>query len=396
MSRMESLSPKQARKLVLHSQKLPFAKQKDSAISATQSAIDHLGYIQIDTISVIERAHHHTLWNRNPHYTSGHLDLLLEEKSIFEYWSHAAAYLPMRDFRFSLVRKQAMASGEIHHWYECDRKLMDELLERIREEGPLMSRDFENSGDKTGEWHRKPAKKALENLFMQGELMIPYRKNFQKVYDLTERVLPDGVDTSVPDQEEYGRFLVSSYLRANGIGQAAEMVYLLKNTRNLIKCTLQEMVEDGEVLPVEVCKKQYYVLPQSLALLKKPLRRSRVKILSPFDNLLIQRERMRTLFNFDYLLECYVPARKRKYGYFVLPILWNGKLAARMDCRAERKKKILHIHNLVLEPGVKAVPFADALKKELIPFLSFNNCRSRTVHRCVPAALCQLLHGDEL
>ncbi len=153
----ESLSIQQARKLVLLSQRVPPANQTGSALGATLSAIENLGYIQIDTISVIERAHHHTLWNRNPRYSSSHLDLLLAEKQIFEYWSHAAAYLPMRDYRYSLPRKQAIANGEQDHWYDRDKGLMLSVLKRIEQEGPLMSKDFEHRGEKTGDWTSKPA-----------------------------------------------------------------------------------------------------------------------------------------------------------------------------------------------------------------------------------------------
>lgn len=119
----ESLSVQQARKLVLLSQRLPPKKQVGKAIAVTLSTIEQLGYIQIDTISAIQRAHHHTLWNRNPRYKSSHLDQLLCDKKIFEFWSHAAAYLPMRDYRYSLVRKQAIANGAQKHWYECDERL---------------------------------------------------------------------------------------------------------------------------------------------------------------------------------------------------------------------------------------------------------------------------------
>ena len=383
----ESLSIQQARKLVLLSQRLPPAKQTGSAIIATLSAIEHLGYIQIDTISAIQRAHHHTLWNRNPRYNASHLDQLLAEKKIFEYWSHAAAYLPMRDYRYSLPRKQALISGDQKHWYECDEKLIKLVLNRIASEGPLMAKDFEHSSEKSGEWWKsKPAKRALEYLFMQGDLMVPYRVNFHKAYDLTERVLPKETDTTPPKPEEYARFLITRYLQANGLGQAAEIAYLLKNTKPLVAATLQEMALNQELLQISVAGNRYYALPASLELLDKPLARSKLKILSPFDNLLIQRKRIQTLFGFDYLLESYLPEAKRQYGYFSLPILWDGKLVARMDCKAERKKSLLHIYHLALEPGlVKTDAFFLALTKELTPFMQFNNCSNLRLHRTTPA-----------
>lgn len=349
----ESLSLHDARKLVLHSQKLPSVKQVGSPSSNTLNAIEHLGYIQIDTISVIERAHHHTLWARNPLYTSEHLKHLLEEKKVFEYWSHAAAYLPMKDYRYTLLRKQAISSGEQKHWYEKDAKLMQSILKRIEVEGPLMAKDFEHHGEKTGEWKSKPAKQALEYLFMQGDLMIPKRKNFHKVYDLTQRVLPKSLDISLPSPTEYTRFLITKYLTANGLGQSSEIAYLLKNTKLRVNKTLQEMLHNNEVLHVNIKGNEYYVLPESLELLNKPLSRSKLKILSPFDNLLIQRKRMRDLFSFDYQIECYVPQHKRQYGYFSLPILWDGKLVARMDCKVDRTLSLLHIYHLAIEEHLK-------------------------------------------
>jgi len=382
----ESISIQQARKLVLLSQRLPPAKQTGSAIAATLSAIEHLGYIQIDTISAVQRAHHHTLWNRNPRYKTSHLNQLIADKQVFEYWSHAAAYLPMRDYRYSLPRKRAIANGDQNHWYERDERLMKSVLKRIAAEGPLMAKDFEPAGKKTGEWRSKPAKRALEYLFMQGELMVPYRVNFHKVYDLTERVFPKDTDTTLPNPEEYARFLITRYLQANGLGQPAEIAYLLKNTKPLVSATLQEMVSNGELLQISTGGNSYYALPASLELLSKSLARKKLKILSPFDNLLIQRKRMQTLFTFDYLVECYVPEAKRQYGYFSLPVLWDGKLVARMDCKTERKKALLHIHHLALEPWlVKTDAFALALHKELASFLQFNNCSNLRLHRTSPA-----------
>lgn len=381
----DSLSIQQARKLVLLSQQVLPARQIGSSVSATLSVIEHLGYIQIDTISAIQRAHHHTLWNRNPNYKCAQLDQLIDDKQVFEYWSHAAAYLPMQDYRYTLPRKYAIEKGEQSHWYERDEQLMNSVLKRIANEGPLMARDFVHKGEQTGEWGSKPSKRALEYLFMQGQLMISKRVNFHKVYDLTENVLPKNTNTKIPSTEEYVRFLIAKYLQVNGIGQAGEIAYLLKNTKSLVAVTLQEMHENGELIQVSVNSKRYYALPVSLELLSKPLSRTTLKILSPFDNLLIQRKRMQALFNFDYILECYVPEAKRQYGYFCLPILWDGKLVARIDCKADRKKSILHIHHLALEPGLKETDmFALALNKELSLFMKFNECNHLQLHRTTP------------
>lgn len=381
----ESLSLREAQKLVLLSQRLPSPKVIGSAANATLSAIEHLGYVQIDTISVIERAHHHTLYNRNSIYKSAHIQELISDKKVFEYWAHAASYLPMVDYRFSLPRKQAIASGKQKHWFKRDEKQMKYVLERIKGEGPLMAKDFDKKGIKFGEWKTAPTKQSLENLFMQGKLMISKRVNFHKVYDLTERVLPDTINTNTPTDNEYGRFLVKKYLRANGLGKLTEMTYLLKNRKPMVAIALEHMLADGEIKQIRVVDSYYYILSESFELLNKPLARKKLSILSPFDNLLIQRKRTSEIFNFDYLLECYVPQQKRKFGYFTLPILWDGKLVARMDSKADRKEKVLHIHQLILEPNLKKIDaFADSLNKELQSFLQFNDCNGIRLHKTIP------------
>lgn len=394
---IQSLSIDEARKLVLLSQKLPPSKQTKSPVEETLLAIQNLGYIQIDTISVIERAHHHTLWNRNPQYQSSHLDQLVEEKKVFEYWSHAASYLPMSDYRYTLPRKLKILNGEQKHWYEKNEELMKSVLDRIKDEGPLMAKDFENHGKKNTAWASKPAKQALEYLFMQGELMISSRVNFHKVYDLTQNVLPKDIDTTIPNEKEYAKFLIKKYLQANGIGQASQISYLLKNTNKLILNTLEEMLSNKELIKISVENNEYFALSTSLELLNQPLGRSELKILSPFDNLLIQRKRMQTLFNFDYQIECYVPEQKRKYGYFSLPILWDGKLLARMDCKVDRKNSILNINHLFIEPTLTKIDsFALALSKELIPFMQFNNCTKLYIEKTTPSSFKNLLQENYL
>ncbi|WP_460513378.1 winged helix-turn-helix domain-containing protein [Cyclobacterium sediminis] len=381
----EKLTLQQAQKLVLASQGIFNPRKNVPAIEQTLLTIEKLGYIQIDTISTVQRAHHHVLWSRNPKYQNAQIDKLVAERKIFEYWSHAASYLPMKDYRFSLFRKNALLKGEEKHWFKKDLQLMDLVLNRIKNEGPLMAKDF-GSEKQTKAWGSKPAKQALENLFMQGELMITSRKNFHKVYDLTERVLPKAIDLRMPSQKEYHRFLINNYLKANGIGQASEISYLLKNTKTHIAAELKEMHSSGELTKVTVNGIDYFALPKSLALLDKPLNCKQLKILSPFDNLLIQRKRMLNLFDFDYQIECYLPETKRKYGYFSLPILWNGSFAARMDCKADRKTSILNIHHLALEEGLgDRDAFALALCKELEAFKEFNNCMEIQFHKTSPS-----------
>lgn len=388
-----SISIDEGRKLSISSQNLSTAKKNLNPIDATLSHIEQLGYIQIDTISVIERAHHHTLWARHKAYHPQVLDQLIEQKQVFEYWSHAAAYLPMKDYRYTLPMKNAIQSGEQKHWFKRDLPLMKSILKRIKNEGPLMAKDFANTKGKLSGWEPKPSKQALENLFIEGELMISSRCNFHKVYDLTEHVLPLQVNTKVPTLEESIQFLIISYLRANGIGLASEMCYLRKGVKKKVVNMLDIMVESKEIIPVNLHGTIYYCLPQCLETISLYPTAHTLKILSPFDNLLIQRKRTKALFNYEYLLECYLPATKRQYGYFSLPILWANNLVARMDCKVDRKTSIMHINHLAIEPHFKVDDnFILALSQEIKTFMIFNSSNGYKIHKTTPTSTKSQLH----
>jgi uncharacterized protein YcaQ len=290
--------------------------------------------------------------------------------------------LPMRDFRFSLPRKSAIASGE-RHWFNKDQKNTKYVLDRIKSDGPLQSKDFKQATVSREGWgDYKPAKRALEQLFMEGELMIAKRQGFQKVYDLTERVLPYKADTRMPSPREYHQHLIDNYLRSNGVGTPAEMAYLRKGLKPAIETLCKELLEEGDLERVTINKQNYYLLAGQDQLLQTSLSRSKVKILSPFDNLLIQRKRTKQLFNFDYLVECYVPAAKRQYGYFCLPLLWGQQFAGRMDAKIDRKTGVLDIHKLYLETE-KPDLFMQALLPSLESFLQFNGGSDYRIHKKV-------------
>lgn len=375
------LNPIQARKLILNNQGLVSQNKVGNGVSATLGAIKQLSYIQIDTISVVERAHHHTLWNRVDNYSLDHLSELQQQGEIFEYWSHAAAYLPMQDYRFSLPRKHSYSSGE-QHWHKFDKKIVKQVLKRIKEEGPLQAKDFEHHkkvGDK-GWWEWKPAKIALEQLFMEGKLMVAKRNGFQKVYDLSERVIPENIDVSMPSREDHYQHLIHSYLKCNVIATPAQISYLRKGLKPLIVQQCLKMKDQGELVNVEFNGQSYYALSNIDELLKISYNNNAVKILSPFDNLLIQRKRVLELFDFDYQIECYVPAAKRKYGYFSLPLLWGSEFAGRMDAKIDRKTKIFHIYHLHIETE-KIDEFIHAFKPSLESFTLFNLSNQKEIHQ---------------
>lgn len=349
--------------------------------SGVAATIARLGYVQIDTISVVERAHHHVLWTRVKNYKPEYLDAAVKEKKVFEYWFHAAAYLPINDYRFALPRMNAIKSGEKHWFDNIDKKLLRSVYRRIQAEGPLRARDFaDTKSTNTGWWDWKPAKQAIEQLFMQGDLMIVGREGFQKRYDLTERVLPESINTTTPDVAEEARFLVDTILRAHGFASLKSFTYLRKGKalRIAVKECLEAYIDLGQVVIIQSpAGDEFYCDAKLFEQKKRP--GSRVRLLSPFDNLVIQRERCRQIFEFDYQIECYVPAAKRLYGYFCLPLLYKDKLVGRLDCKAERKTKVLQVKYLQhVAAGDGFLPsLADALKR----FMKFNGCTAIEVRR---------------
>tara|TARA_B110000211_G_scaffold228174_1_gene283981 strand:+ start:849 stop:2003 length:1155 start_codon:yes stop_codon:yes gene_type:complete len=376
----ETVSLNDARRLVLARQGLASRGTFGSGLGATQKAIEHLGYVQIDTLSVVARAHIHTLWNRVSAFKATDIDLLQEQGAVFEHWAHALAILPMRDYRYSLPMMQRIATGDTH-WYPKDANQVTKVLKRIREEGPLSAKDFKDKKTSDAMWARSPSKIALEQLFMEGELMVPHRRNFHKVYDLRERVLPSDIDVSTPTIEELCGHLIGSYLRAQGLAQITELVYLRKGLKKQMSQTVADFVEEGMLLELEVNGQIYYATPQTLNVIDQGLPSSKLRILSPFDNAVIQRKRLASLFDFDYQIECYVPKAKRKYGYFCLPILRGNRFVARLDAKADRKTGVFHVMNLYLERGVRnSEAFLSALRAELKRFAKFDSCNSVEIH----------------
>lgn len=388
-----------ARRLAIKSTQLQPINKLATGREGVAEIIDRLGYIQIDTISVVERAHHVTLWNRCPDYNPEMLhELQAIDRTIFEYWGHAASYLPIKDYRFYL-RQMKSFFDPVGKW-EKDRldkygHLMPVIMERIRNEGALGSKNFEMPEGKTRngnwwEWHG--LKTALELLFWQGQLMISKRHNFQRIYDLTERVLPNWVDTTIPSDEELGRFLVNRALQSYGVATLKEIIdHIHAAKKPVIAKTLKNMLKEGKVVVVNIesdDKTEYFMLPEKLSKMDSIIECKGVSFLSPFDNLIIQRDRTKQLFAFDYSLECYTPEAKRKHGYFVHPILWKDKLIGRFDPKADRKEKTLIIRNMLFEPEFgEYYEFMPELQKQLRRFAQFNGCERVIFEKVDPAKI---------
>jgi len=371
---LKTIDLKTARSFII-SHQLPESLQGKSG---TLQAIEHLGYIQIDTISVIQRAHHHVIWTRVPDYQPDFLQQLTSERKIHDYWAHAASFLPMRDYRFSLVRKKRIEKGD-GHWFKKDPKLMRFVLQQFKKRGALMSRDFEKTEFKADTpWNRHPINQAIMNLYMSGKLMIEGRKKFQKIYDLPERIIPKGINTKMPTQKEYLEYLIERDIRAHGLIKAREIGYLLKIDRKVLKNILNQKVKSGELeaITIKGLNDTYFAFPGVLEKFS-PKKKKAFHILSPFDNLVIQRKRLNEIFDFEYQIECYVPEAKRKVGYFALPMLFGNEFVGKIDLKADRKTKILWVKNLVWGNNVrKTKTMLLAFNKKLQAFMKFNNCES--------------------
>lgn len=350
------ISPDEARYLALINQGLDNYRQHKTKKDLL-NIITKLGYVQIDTISIIERAHKHILWTRFPGYRNDMLDELIDkDKKVFEFWDHAAAYLPMKFYRFSLPRKK-MYAEKYKTWEKKNKKLLKYILERISAEGPLQSRDFDDPKKRGLWWDWKPAKEGLEFLFHTGRLIARARKNFQKVYDLPERFLTAAVNTEMPSYEELAEYLIMKSITSGGITAENEFTYLRYHNRNITKKVLNELTENNKIFPVKISNDEktiYYSTTKILNKLNNAFKFSNdVYILSPFDNLVIQRGRLKKIFGYDYVIECYLPAHKRKFGYFCLPVLYGDKIAGKIDARADRKTGELTVINEFWETGVK-------------------------------------------
>ncbi|MCH2072171.1 winged helix-turn-helix domain-containing protein [Acinetobacter pittii] len=365
------------KQLTLFNQGLGKTSRFAKGMDGTLQAIEHLGYVQIDTISVVERAHHHILWSRVPDYELSHLNSLVGARQIFEYWYHAASYLPMKDYRYALPAMMSVRNGESRYFNRGDQHLMNEILARVRAEGKIRLRDIDKNNKKSlgNWWNTGPGRRAFEQLYMQGDLMICERNGMEKVFDLTERCLPENIDLSMPTLYEYAQYLFNNTLRAHGAFTWKQLVHLKKNDlKETMRVVLKEQIDAGVVSAIKLENGQTLYVDVA-AIEQKVSTDFGLKILSPFDNSLIHRDRLTSLFEFDYRIECYVPAAKRVYGYFCLPILYQDELVGRVDCKAHRSIKELEVISLHLEKTIKNMElFFFELEQELKRFAAFNQC----------------------
>lgn len=356
---LSQLSLKQARHLHLAAQGLLRPPKRKAQFADMLATLRQMSLLQIDTIHVVARSPYLVLFSRLGDYPAGWLEQALSEKKLFEYWAHEACFIPVEDYpllRHRMLNPQRLGWKYNAAWMQTWQSDIAALLRHIEQYGPVRSADFKApAGQKPGWWAWKPHKRHLENLFSAGELMVTERRNFQRVYDLRQRVLPEWDDSRhALTEEDAVKQMLRNSAQSLGLFRATWLADYYRLKRAPVRESVADWLESGEVVATEVeTLGKCYLHRSLLPLLDKIPAATHTAILSPFDPVVWDRKRALELFSFDYRLECYTPEAKRQYGYFVLPLLHNGALKGRLDARMLRREKVLQIRQIWLEPGVR-------------------------------------------
>ena len=396
------ISREAARTLLLAAQGLGSPPEHPATRDDVLDAIRRMGVLQIDSISVVARSPYLVLWSRIGAYDPTWLDDLLAEGALFEYWSHAACFIPVEDY--GLYRRLMLdKTDKTRAWMEAHPDALEHVMGHIREEGPVRSAEFARTDGKAGGWWEwKPEKRALEHLFAAGELMISHRENFHRVYDLRERVLanalPDWEDALAPNEQEVRRALAVKAVRALGVAVARWVPDYFRTPKRGSAALLEELADEGSLLraTIEDFDEPAYVHPDNAGLAEEAasggLRSSVTTLLSPFDPVVWDRARALELFGFDYKIEVYTPAAKRRYGYYSLPMLHDGALVGRLDAKAHRKEAIFEVKAVHLEPGVSiSDEFVASLAGALRECAAWHGTPGVQVRRSDPQGLAEAL-----
>ncbi len=397
---MIEVSTEQARRFVLDIQGLRTEQPSKSILGVAK----RIHNIQVDTISVVSRSHNLITFNRYKDYKEADIWKYQRKGKLFEFWSHALCLLPIESFPYyawAMKHAPKFIWRTLLEWAAENKTLLEKVYSLVKKDGPLQSASIgERTVKSDGWWDLKEEKWALECLLFAGRLMVSYREGFQKYYDLTERVLPSGIDTEPMPEDEIPRFVVDTSISSIGLASYKDIkLYMGKlaskifwNSRQkLIELYLEELIKDDVLIEVSVndSKLRYFTLKKYLPRLKKSATDSigevPVKLLSPFDNIMRERHYPQDMFGFDYKIECYVPAPKRQYGYYVLPILDKSSIAGRLDAKVHRATGLLEIKSLFFESDqLKTDDGLDRLRRGISDFAQFNNCDSIEVGDVYP------------
>ncbi len=369
------LTSSQSRSIWLQAQRLDRLAPFGLGVDAAYQAIEHLGYVQIDTINVIERAHHHILWSRIPDYKISYLqDLQSKQKSVFEYWTHALSYIPSKDFRFFIPRMKKYKNNPDPWYAKVTQEEIKKVIRLIKDNGPTSIREIKDDElkDKDHAWaSRKPSKRALQFLFYTGRLVISERIGMLKKYELTERHFNWDRLPKAVGQNEYLQYLLERSLRTQGLVSLDSIAHLQGGeTKAAIKKYLQLQVKKNLLMPVQVSGVDHWTQEEILDLKTKP-EKPCVHILSPFDPLIIQRKRLKLFFDYDHLFEAYIPIQKRKFGYFSLPVLIDQDVVALLDLKTDRQNNKLLLQSWHWQKKFKSAANRKLIEEKLQEFEKF-------------------------
>jgi uncharacterized protein YcaQ len=336
------LPPAVARTMAIRASALDQPDPFGSGPDATRAAVRRLGYVQIDTINVIERCHHHILWSRMPDYRPAHLDVAQSvDKSVFEYWTHALAYLPTEDFTFVVADMRARKADPGPWFANVDRKDVRRLLRRIHDEGPLSIRDIDDVPvEKDHPWaSRKPSKRALEMAFFAGDLTISRRQGMVKTYELTDRHFGWDRRPSPANAKRTAEWMLDRALRSQGVVSLDSICHLDAPRKAGVRAVIDQRVRRRKLVPLAIegaGTLVHWAEPAAIEAGREAPPPGLVHVLSPFDPLVIQRRRLALLFGYEHRFEAYVPEPKRVFGYFALPVLAGDRFVAAIDSKADR------------------------------------------------------------
>ncbi len=409
------------RAVALHVQGLdgPVRRGAQPGIEDVYSAIERVGWVQIDTLQVVNRAQYLTLWSRLGTYDPDHLDSLLfddgntspdNSRRLFEYWMHAACIVPLTEYRYvmPMMRQRARGRGTWHREWVADpenQKRVRTTLEQVRSDGAARPADFRTEKRAPGSWWNWDyAKIALEYLYDTGELAIANRVNFQRIYDVRERVLPQWVDMDEPSEDEALVHILDASLKSLGVCAPIQVGDYTHMKRTVSKPLIESLVADGTFVPIRATladrqEHDLVVHRDNLHLLERAadgdLKPRRTTFLNPFDSLFWAKGRDMSFWKFEQVLECYKREPDRIWGYFCLPILDRDRLVGRFDPKVERSTGVLRLKSLYLEPGVRpSARLASSVARAMRDFMRFHDATDLVIERSDPSPFGEMVNRE--
>jgi uncharacterized protein YcaQ len=368
--------------------------------SALINSIRRIGLLQLDTVRVVARSHYLTMLSRVGLYDPADLDALLHpDRQLFEYWAHALCLIPAEDYiHFApviLARREQTGYWKQEHLGDDPQAVLDRIMTEIKTRGPVSAKNFANSHNhRSSWWNLKPEKIALSILFMRGNLLVDRREKFQIYYDLAERVIPASMAAPTRTITDWERWSILRSVGCLGIATAKHVSDYYRHKMPVTRAILKALEADGLVFSLNVAgwQEPSYILHEDLLLLESILRGepklALAAFLSPFDNLTWNRVRLQELFGFEYSLGLYLPARQRRHGYYVMPILHNGRFVGRLDPKADRKTKTLILQSIYLEPGERLTDeLLSGIIHALREFMTFHGSRHLMILQSEPKKL---------